>query len=85
MRGLDSVERLGNVLSCISPARGRYLQVLLVVVVNDCEEDRHEDVGVDEDVDDEEESKPGAGIVRRHPDKGKTAKKSLPVDTLAVV
>lgn len=53
--------------------------MLLVVVVNDSEEDRHEDVGVDEDVDDEEDSKPGAGVVRRHPGKQKTADMSLPV------
>lgn len=79
------LRRLGGVVSCISPAGSRYLQVLLVVVVNDCEEDRHEDVGVDEDVDNKEERKPGAGIVRWHPDKEKTAEKSLPVDTQAVV
>lgn len=78
------LRRLGGVVFCINPAGSRYLQVLLVVVVNDCKEDRHEDVGVDEDVDNKEERKPGAGIVRWHPDKERTAEKSLLVDTLAV-
>lgn len=45
----------------------RNLQVLLVVVVDDGQEDGHEDVGVDEEVKDEEDGKDGAGVVRRHP------------------
>lgn len=85
MRGLDSVERVGQCCVLHQPAGSRYLQVLLVVVVNHCEEDRHEDVGVDEDVDNKEERKPGAGIVCWHPGKERTAEKSVPVDTLAVV
>lgn len=44
-----------------------YLQVFFVVVVNDGQEDGHEDVGVDEDVQDEEDGKARAGIVGRHP------------------
>lgn len=45
----------------------RHLQVLLVVVVNDGQEDGHEDVGVDQEVQDEEDGKDGAGVVRWHP------------------
>lgn len=45
----------------------RHLQVLLVVVVDDGQEDGHEDVGVDQEVQDEEDGKDGAGVVRRHP------------------
>lgn len=45
----------------------RHLEVLLVVVVDDGEEDGHEDVGVDQEVQNEENGKEGAGVVRRHP------------------
>lgn len=45
----------------------RHLEVLLVVVVDDGEEDGHEDVGVDQEVQNEEDGKEGAGVVRRHP------------------
>lgn len=50
-------------------ARGdaSYLQVFLVVVVDDGQEDGHEDVGVDEDVQDEEDGEDEAAVVRRHP------------------
>lgn len=44
-----------------------YLQVFFVVVVDDGQEDGHEDVGVDEDVQDEEDGEAIAGVVRRHP------------------
>ena len=44
-----------------------YLQILLVVVVDDGQEDGHEDVGVDEDVQDEEDGEDVAVVVRRHP------------------
>lgn len=45
----------------------RHLQVLLVVVVDDGQEDGHEDVGVHQKVQDEEDGKEGAGVVRWHP------------------
>lgn len=48
-----------------------YLQVLFVVVEDDGQEGRHEDVGVDEDVQDEEEGEEDVGVVRRHPDNEK--------------
>lgn len=35
----------------------RHLQVLLVVVVDDSQEDGHEDVGVDQEVKDEKDGK----------------------------
>lgn len=44
-----------------------YLQVFFVVVVNNSQEDRHEDVCVDEDVHNEENDENSAGVVRRHP------------------
>lgn len=44
-----------------------YLQVFLVIVEHDGQEDGHEDVGVDEDIHDEEDGEHGAGVVRRHP------------------
>ena len=44
-----------------------YLQVFLVVVVHDGQEDRHEDVRVDEDVQDEEYGEDEAGVVGGHP------------------
>lgn len=48
-----------------------YLQVFFIVVVDDGQEDGHEDVGVDEDIQDEEDGEEEAGIVRRHPAKEK--------------
>lgn len=59
----------------------RYLEVLFVVVVNNSQENGHEDVGVDEDVKNEEDGEPGAGIVRWHPaeEKQETSGISLPV------
>lgn len=47
--------------------RQSYLQVFLVVVVDDGQEDGHEDVVIDEDVQDEEDGKDEAGVVRWHP------------------
>lgn len=44
-----------------------YLQVFFVVVVNNSQEDGHEDVRVDEDVHDEENGENSAGVVCRHP------------------
>ena len=41
--------------------------MFFVVVVDDGQEDGHEDVGVDEDVHDEEDGEDEAGVVRRHP------------------
>lgn len=58
-----------------------YLQVLFVIVVNNSQENRHEDVGVDEDVKNEEDGEPGAGIVCWHPaeEKQETSGISFPV------
>lgn len=55
---------------CREPGQGTatlYLQVFLVVVVHDSQEDGHEDVSVDEDVENEEGCEDEAGAVGRHP------------------
>lgn len=48
-------------------SRPPYLQVFFVVVVDDGQEDGHEDVGVDENIQDEEDGEDKARVVCRHP------------------
>lgn len=45
------------------------LEVFFVVVVDNSQKDRHEDVGVDEDVHDKEDGKEEARVVCWHPAK----------------
>lgn len=52
-----------------SPSR-HYLQVFFVVVVDHSQEERHEDVSVDDDEGDEEQGVPGAEVKRWHPKEG---------------
>lgn len=52
------------------PHSKRYLQVFFVVVVHNSQEERHEDVGVDDDKGNEEEGVPGAEVECWHPREG---------------
>lgn len=52
-----------------SPSR-RYLQVFFVVIVDHGQEERHEDVSVDDDEGNEEQGIPGAEVKRWHPREG---------------
>lgn len=47
-----------------------YLQVFFVVVVDHGQEERHEDVSVDNDEGNEEQGVPGAEVKRWHPREG---------------
>lgn len=62
-----ALEKCLCVFSIYSSVSNRYLEVFFVVVEHDSQEDRHEDVRVDEDVKDEEYGENRAGVVGRHP------------------